>query len=99
MTKTRRGFLVWPDDSIDELDDDGETAITATVRGLHAHLIANGMPLNGGDDPRWSQVLDFSIDDHGAVTAYTTGPAPREHSIPREAVQPVLDWLASEGAL
>jgi hypothetical protein len=30
-----------------------------------------GVPLSGGDDPRWSQVLDVSINEHGAVTAYT----------------------------
>ncbi len=99
MTKTRRGFLVWPDDSINELEDDGHTARAATVRGIHASLVANGLPLNGGDDDHWSRVLDFSIDDNGAVTAYTTGQAPHEHSIPREAIQPVIDWLTSEGAL
>lgn len=94
----RRGFMVWPDDTVEELlNEDGETDMWK-VSGIYPALIANDMPVSGGNPgDHWAQVLDFSLSEHGAVTAYTAGVAPYEHPIPGEAVQPLLDWLEREG--
>jgi hypothetical protein len=92
----KRGFLIWPDDVIDELV--GDDTYVSKVAGIYLALVVNGIPLSGGGDPRWSQVLDVSINEHGAVTVYTNGIAPHEHHIDRDAVKPLTDWLREQDA-
>ncbi len=93
-TELKRGFLIWPDDTVDEVLEEGTSV--GIVPGIYTHLIVNGVPLSGGPDPHWSQCLDVSINQHGAVTAYTNGAPPHEHHIDRDAVKPLTDWLAEE---
>lgn len=91
---TRRGFIVWPNGTVEEVVDDGAATVRWTAPGLYDELLLAGYPLSANrDDSRSDGVVDLSVDpaDPREVIAYTTGKPPHERSM--GAVSRVfLDW-------
>nr|WP_221374474.1 hypothetical protein [Actinoplanes polyasparticus] len=68
---TDRALIVFPDDRIDEVDENGDT--TAGVgSGIWAELVEAGYPrYSTGEDPEMGdECIDISVDGNGQVTAY-----------------------------
>lgn len=76
-----RGFMLWPDGSIEEVDHEGETYDYPAEPGLYDDLVTAGYPLYGhSDGGRWDGLLDLRVEE-GRVIVHTNGMAPHEHDM------------------
>lgn len=87
------GFIVFPDDSVDEVSDDPvNPGRTWKAPGLYTELALAGYALTS--DPN-SKAFDGCIDlrtDGTKVTIFTTGQKPREHVLPADVAEVFLRW-------
>ncbi|MEU7972176.1 hypothetical protein AB0B48_09040 [Micromonospora sp. NPDC049089] len=91
MTKTDRGFIVFPDGRMDEITEDDQT-YTWTVPGLYDELAFAGYARTSDTDVRtYDGCIDLRTDGE-TVTVFTTGPAPREHVLAAEVAEVFLRW-------
>lgn len=78
---TYRGFMLFPNGSIEEVDEDGDTFDYPSEPGLFDDLVTAGYPLH--KDPeisRWDGIIDLRVEGE-AVIVHTTGVKPREHNM------------------
>jgi hypothetical protein len=77
-----RGFILFADGRVEEVDADGEVYDHEPEPGLFDDLVFAGYPLQGDRDlTRWDGIIDVRIEDDGRVFAYTSGPPPWEHDM------------------
>jgi hypothetical protein len=87
-----RGFMLWPDGRIEEVDGDGETYDYDPEPGLFDDLVTAGYPLHRDDRiGRWDGILDLRVDG-STVIAHTSGPESREHDM-GAASELFLSWF------
>ena len=89
---SNRGLIVYPNDVIDEVDEDGEIT-SGPGEGIYAELAAAGYPKF--NDPDSADCFDISIDEGGQVTAHSVdeNPGNREHAM-GQVTPRLAAWLA-----
>jgi hypothetical protein len=77
-----RGFMLWPDGRIEEVDDEGDTWDYDREPGLFDDLVKAGYPLMKHDQiGNWDGIIDLRVED-GRVIVHTQGPPkPYEHDM------------------
>lgn len=91
-----RGFMLWPDGCIEEVDAEGETYDYPAEPGLFDDLVKAGYPLHGNKEiRRWDGIIDLRVEDDGRVIAYTSGAEPYEHDT-GPAGELFLAWFRRE---
>ncbi len=92
-----RGFMLWPDGSIDEVDEEGESYTYPLEPGLFDDLLTAGYPLHKDPDGgRWDGIIDLRVEDD-RVICHTNGPAPHEHDM-GPAGELFLAWYRENAA-
>jgi hypothetical protein len=91
-----RGFMLFPDGRIEEVDADGLTFDHQSEPGLFDDLVYAGYPLHSDTTlPRWDGVIDVTVFGD-AVTCHTGKPNGVIHMGP--AGELFLGWLRSVDA-
>lgn len=76
-----RGFMLWPDGRIEEVDEDGDTWDYDREPGLFDDLVKAGYPLfKNPNVPSFDNIIDLHVDD-GRVVVHTNGEKPYEHDM------------------
>lgn len=92
-----RGFMLFPDGRVEEVDTDGGLWEYAPVPGLFDELVLAGYPLHR--DPvlaAWDGIIDVHVDGD-RVVAHTTGLKPWEHDM-GAAAELFLAWFREHAA-
>ncbi len=91
MTKTERGFIVYPDGSVDEFDE-GDEIYDWTAPGLYDELAFAGYARTSDPDTKkFDGCIDLRTDGQ-TVTLFTSGPKPHTHVLPAEVAEVFLRW-------
>jgi hypothetical protein len=91
-----RGFMLFPDGRIEEVDPDGSTYDLPPEPGLFDDLVYAGYPLHSDTTlPRWDGVIDVSVEG-GEVVCHTGKPDGAVPMGPASAL--FLGWLRSVDA-
>jgi hypothetical protein len=94
---TDRAFILYSDDTVEEVDAEGETINWGKHGGLYAQLVINGYPLMGDEHTVFDGCLDITTDpEFTTVTVHTTGKEPRDHRIEGPAADLFLGWVREE---
>jgi hypothetical protein len=90
---TYRGFMLWPDGRIEEVDPDGETYDYPAEPSLFDDLVKAGYPLlkhhEVGD---WDGIIDLRVEGSRVIVHTQGPPKPYEHDM-GAAGELFLAWL------
>ncbi|WP_433730847.1 hypothetical protein ACQP2Y_21165 [Actinoplanes sp. CA-051413] len=86
-----RGFMLFADGRIEEVDAGGDTFDYPPEPGLYGDLLQAGYPLHGDQEiGRWDGIIDLRV-ENDRVIVHTSGAPPREHDMGDAGAQ-FLSW-------